>query len=222
MNVQALGTAIIILLSLAMGFTRLRGNQRIRIMFQLLLIGYLGLMNGDMVSQAMLVGWAEHGIPKHAIGLILITIAAFLLPVSTGVNHYCAHLCPHGAAQQLLRNKRFKIRLHRKLHWALKAIPVVLLAWCILVPMLVLPFSLVDIEPFDAWIWQAAGIATISVAVVGLIASVFQPMAYCRFGCPTGVLLSFLRSHSGSGKWTRSDLIAIALCLLALGLWILI
>ena len=59
--------------------------------------------------------------------------------------------------------------------------------------MLSLPVSLVDIEPFDAWVFRVAGWATITVAIVGLVASLFVPMAYCRYGCPTGALLKFLQ-----------------------------
>lgn len=223
LDFAAIGTAAVILVSLLIGFTNLRGNKRVRLVFQLILIAYLGLINGDMISQAMLVGWAEHGIPlNHATGLLLLTIAALLLPIAAGTNHYCAHLCPHGALQQLVKNRRYKIKISRKIQPVLRSIPVALLAWCIVVPMLTLPFSLVDIEPFDAWIWRAAGLATICVAVIGLIGSLFYPMAYCRFGCPTGLMLSYLRSHSGSGKWSQADTIAIGLCGLAIGLWFVV
>ena len=86
-----------------------------------------------------------------------------------------------------------------------------LLAWCVLVGMTTLGFSLVDIEPFDAYVFRIAGWATITVAVVGLAASLFVPMAYCRYGCPTGAVLQWLRFHTGSDRWSIRDWAALAL-----------
>jgi len=79
-----------------------------------------------------------------------------------------------------------------------------------------LSVSLVDIEPFDAWVIRVAGWATMTVAVLGLITSLFVPMAYCRYGCPTGALLKFLRYHSHSERWTARDWAAVGLAGLAL------
>jgi hypothetical protein len=51
------------------------------------------------------------------------------------------------------------------------------------------------------------------VAIVGLVASVFIPMAYCRYGCPTGALLEYLRRHRRGDRLTRTDFFAAG-CLL--------
>ena len=218
------GTAAVVLAGVIVAFTSLRGKKWVRIGLQAGLIGYLGLINGDLLSQAMLVGWSQNGVPwSNAGGLVLLTAAALLIPISTGRNVYCTHLCPHGAAQQLLKNRLpGKVSLPNWLMNVLKYLPAVLLVWCVLVPMVGLGFSLVDIEPFDAYIFRIAGWATISVAVVGLVASLFVPMAYCRFGCPTGALLSFLRFHGKSDVWSRRDWFAVGLVALALGIYMAI
>ncbi len=215
------GTAVVIGLGTLLSFTSLRGNKPLRIAFQFVLIGYLGLINGDMLSQAMIVGWAQHGIPwRLAGGLLLLTCAAFAIPLTTGRNTYCTHLCPHGAVQHLVM-KRLPWRWQPGSKWTrwLRAIPVLLLAWCILVAMLGLGFSLVDIEPFDAWVFYVAGLPTILVAIIGIVASLFVPMAYCRYGCPTGTVLNYLRYHSRSDRWTRRDWVAVGLLLLAVACW---
>jgi len=54
------------------------------------------------------------------------------------------------------------------------------------------------------------------IAVLGLVASVFIPQAYCRFGCPTGALLNFVRSTGSADHWGRRD--STALAFLATGL----
>jgi len=215
------GTAAVVIGGLIIGLTSLRGNKPVRFCFQLCLIGYLGLINGDIISQAMIVGWAQNGVPwSSAGGLVLLTCAAFLVPITTRRNVYCTHLCPHGAAQHLLKDRlRRRIRLPHRTMRRLKAIPALLLIWCLIVAMASLSFSLVDIEPFDAWVFRVAGWATITIAVVGLVASLFVPMAYCRYGCPTGLLLSFLRYNSRSDRWSRRDWFAVVLVGLAVGLW---
>ncbi len=218
-----IGTASVVIAGLAIGLTSLRGNGVVRVCFQLVLIGYLGRINGDMVSQAMIIGWAQNGVPwQNASGLVLLTIAAFAVPLTSRRNVYCTHLCPHGAAQQLLRNRLPKqLRLSDRFTRMLKLLPALILVWCLVVAMMALPFSLVDIEPFDAWVFEVAGWATISIAIVGLIASLFVPMAYCRYGCPTGALLEFLRFNARSDRWSRRDWVATGLVALAGGLWMI-
>ena len=79
---------------------------------------------------------------------------------------------------------------------------------------------LAGIEPFDAYIIKSAGIATISVAVVGLAISLFFPMAYCKFGCPTGWLLELIRRRSGKDKYSERDWAGLVLLELADGLYV--
>ncbi len=217
------GTAAIIFFALIVGLTRLRGNKYLRLTLQLSLIVYLGLINGDMISQAMIAGWARSGIPwQTAGGLFMLSLAAFVLPLFSKHNLYCSHICPHGAIQQLVKNRLpWRIKIGRRLTPVLGAIPAILLGWCMLIAITNWGFSLVDIEPFDAWIFRVAGWATIAVAVAGLLASLFVPMAYCRFGCPTGMLLGFLRFNARSDRWSQRDSMASVLVALALGIWFL-
>ena len=210
-----ISTLVMTMFGVVLGLTRLRGRRWLRIGFQVILIGWLGLMNGDLVSQASLLGWTQNGIPwQHALGLTTLTFAALLVPITTRRNVYCSHICPHGAVQQLIRRRlpwQWKMSpwVNRQLQW----IPGILTAWVVAIGLLHLPFSPVDIEPFDAWLWTIAGTATIVVAVVGLVVSAFVPMAYCRFGCPTGAVLDFVGSAHGK-TWGRKDTITLTLLVL--------
>jgi hypothetical protein len=219
---RGLGTVLVVLFGLAMAFTRLRGVRSLRIVFQLVLIGYLGLVIGDLISQALLVGWAENGLAwRFAPGLLLLVAAGLLVPLLAGKQVYCHQLCPHGAAQQLLRNRlpaRWRWRVPRWLAGLLGNLPFVLLLVVVVVGVRQLSFNLVSIEPFDAYLFRVAGWATITIAVVGLVASLFVPMAYCRYGCPTGALLNFLWAGGVPGKFSRRDGLALLCFLLALGL----
>ena len=207
------GTALVVLLGAVIGMSSLRSNDRLRTVFLCVLVGYLGLVNGDMLSQALLVGWAQHGVPwSSAGGLVLLTFAALIIPITTKRNIYCSHLCPHGALQQLLKKRLpWQTEVPKSVVRILRRLPLALLSLCVIVPMTDAAFSLVDIEPFDAWVYSIAGWPTLTVAAVGLAASLFIPMAYCKYGCPTGALLEFLRFHAKSDEWSKRDWAALAL-----------
>ena len=210
-SLRDVSTIVITLCGVVLGLTHLRGRRWLRISYQVVLICWLGLSNGDMVSQALLLGWAQSGIPwQNALGLTLLTVAALLVPISTGRNVYCAQICPHGAVQQLVRRRLpWQAKLSPRILAGLRYLPLLLIVWVMAIGLLHLPFSPVDIEPFDAWLWSIAGVATIVVAVVGLFASLFVPMAYCRFGCPTGAVLDYI---GGGGKcWNRRDTFVLIL-----------
>lgn len=215
-----IGTAAVIAAALVIGFTRLRGSALVRVAFQILLIAYLGLINGDLLSQEVLVGWAQHGLPwRLSPGMVLLAAAALAVPLTTRKQPYCHHLCPHGAAQQLLKNAvPWKLHLGRRTAAVLQMIPMLLLLGVLLTAMLHWPVNLAAIEPFDAYVWRVAGWGTIAVALIGLIAALFIPMAYCRFGCPTGAVLNYLRLHARSDEFTRRDAFALVCAALAAGL----
>ena len=81
-----------------------------------------------------------------------------------------------------------------------------------------LPLDLAEVEPFDAYLIRTAGIATVVIAVIGLVAAAVIPMAYCKYGCPTGFVLSFVRSHGPADRFSRRDLVAAMLLLLVVAL----
>ena len=72
------------------------------------------------------------------------------------------------------------------------------------------------LEPFDAYVWQVAGAATITIAIVGLVVSAFIPMSYCRYGCPTGAMLKLFEFGRNDNRWSRRDYLTFAFLALAL------
>ena len=212
------GSLAVIAFAFLVAFTGLRKSKVARRGLQLALILYLGFVNGDLLSQALLVGWAQNGVPWHlAPSLVLLALAALLVPITTRKQFYCHHLCPHGAAQEILKKATGrKVRLPAKLTKALEAIPFLLLALVVAAAIGHFSFSLVNLEPFDAYLFRIAGWITLTIAVVGLVASAFVPMAYCRFGCPTGAMLNLLipgSSRSGLNKRDYSALLLLGLAL---------
>ena len=211
--------AVIVLVGWAIlfSFTRFRKYRWLRLTTQIAMIGLLGFWSGDLIAQSLLAGWAKHGVPfRLAPGLALIVAAAFLLPWTTRRPVYCSHLCPHGAAQQLLATwSPWQWKLRTDVKRALAWLPPLLIVLVLVVVFLDLPFDLAGIEPFDAYLLSAAGIATIVVAIAGLVFSAFVPMGYCKYGCPTGLLLNYVRAHGRADHFRLADGIALLLVLLA-------
>jgi polyferredoxin len=180
-----------------------------------LLVGYVGLIAGEMLSQALFAGWAKHGTPwRSAPGLVLVGLVALLAPVVTRRQLYCHHVCPHGSLQQLLM-KRVRWQWHLP-KW-LEVLPFVLLGVVLFAVTFGWGLNLNSVEPFDAYVWKIAGLASLLIAVVGLVVSVFVPMGYCRFGCPTGALFKLLRYAGAEDVLGRRDMVTA--CVVA-GLWI--
>ncbi len=213
----------IVCLAGVLTFSSWRGNRWVRWIWNGILIGYVGLIAGDLVSQALLAGWATHGIAWRSLpGLAVLTLAALLVPLFTGKQIYCHHLCPHGAAQQWLgrlTNKKFV--LPATLNQWMTKIPFLLLSALLLAVTAGARINLAAFEPFDAWIFRASGMASVTIALVGLIASVFHPLAYCKFGCPTGALLRFLRTGASQHRFESRDWAALGLLAAgaAIALW---
>ena len=212
---QDTGHVLVLLSAFAMAFTKLRGIAWLRHGHHILLVMYAGFVAGELLSQALFAGWAKHGTPwRSAPGLVLLGIVALLGPVVTRRQLYCHHLCPHGALQQLVaRRVRWQISLPK---W-LEHLPFVLLALVLVAVALQLGLDLNALEPFDAYVWKVAGTASLVIACIGLLVSVFSPMAYCRCGCPTGALFKLLRYAGDQDRVGTQDWAALALIL---GLWL--
>lgn len=211
-------TLVVIGLALVIAFSNLRGKKWVQYGFGAIVIGYLGFFAGDILSMALLVGWAGHPIAwGKCIGLVAVGFAAFAVPLFSKKQVYCNHLCPHGAAQMMI------LRLTKKWHWTipkklrpvLSAIPAILLAVVIFIAFSIIDGNLAALEPFDAYVPSIAGWASLSIAIGGLIFSAFVPMGFCRYGCPTGAVISHVRWNASSDRWSIRDSVATLLLGLA-------
>jgi Na+-translocating ferredoxin:NAD+ oxidoreductase RnfG subunit len=216
------GALGLMLVGVITAFTRLRGTWFGRTALPLAVVLYLGFGAGALISLAQLLGWSQAGIPSGAVVLTVLTLVAIATPVTARRNVYCSHLCAHGAAQQLiLRVAKPRGHLPRRLRPWLTVLPWVLLAVALLAVVIPLPIAIVDLEPFDAYLPLVAGIPALVIFAVSLVASFRYPMAYCRYGCPTGALLDHLRLNRKSGTFTWRDSVLVAcLAAAALAFWV--
>jgi len=208
------GMLVVIGAASIMAFGKPAWRHRWKRPYQIALIVYVGFISGDLLAQTLFAGWARAGVPwSTAPGLVLLGAAALLVPWFSRKPLYCHHICPHGAAQELIgryRPARFNVTLSAGVVRGLEYLPYALLLFTLVIALLAPPFDLAGIEPFHAYLFKSAGWATLAIAGIGLIASFFVPQAYCRFGCPTGALLTFVRARGDTDHFSRRDLMSLA------------
>ncbi len=217
-----LATGVVLAIALGLSFSSWRGHRVVKLVWRLVLIGYLGLVAGNLLSQALVLGWAQAGIPwRLAPGLTALAAVSLLWPAATKRNVYCHHLCPHGAAQQLVRLKRPAWKPSPRWQYWLTQIPGVLLVLLVAMVALRLPINLAAWEPFDAYLWWIAGPISIILAIGSLVAATRVPMAYCQYGCPTGRLLEYLRRHKQSDRFRFADgvVVIVAVVIWSMAIW---
>ena len=188
-------SALVLAAALLVGFwPRLARRSGVRLALQLPAIAWLGFWATSFLSLALLAGWAADGVPWRALPMVaLMAVLAGLLPVFTGRQFYCTHLCPHGAAQELVaRVSRWKRPVPERLGRVLALVPGLLLGVMVALVILGIAVPLEPFEPFSAYLRSTAWIS-LGLALVGLAASLFVARAWCRYGCATGALLRFLR-----------------------------
>lgn len=211
-------TVLLTLFGVAFSFTSLSKRKWFRYGYQVTVVIVLGFVSGHMLSQASVAGWSAHAIPwSVAPGLVFLSMAALLVPIVSKQQPYCQHICPFGAMQQMARNRvMWRLPIPSIVHQLRNVIPFVLLAVTVSVATTGFEFNLASIEPFDGFSFRVAGWATISILIVGLLLSLVSPMAYCRFGCPTGAMLNYVRFRSDSHRLGIRDAAAVVLLLIAI------
>lgn len=183
-----------LIIAVAIGITHLRGSKKIRLTLQITCILLGGIYLGTLITQGLLIGWARNGIPWQTYpALTLLAAASIILPLTTGKNIYCQHICPHGALQNTLFDlTKKKIHIHPTLHKTLSTIPWLLLAAILVLAIIHWTGDFTIFETFDAW---STGLI-LSIPVILFFASFltapFIRTPYCHYACPTGALLRFV------------------------------
>lgn len=198
---------------------RLRGRLPRRL-WQVIVVLVFGVWLGDLLSISLFAGWSRHGVPlTTAPYLLALAVISLVTPWLTRQQIYCHQVCPHGAVQEWLgRFRRWQWHLPVWLSRTLSLVPMSLLAAAFVFAVVQPDFDLTQLEPFDAWSLGTLAMVSFCLAVVGLVVSLFVPQAYCRYGCPTGALLKFVRSHGTQERFGRQEVLA-TLLMAGVALW---
>lgn len=169
-------------------------NRRLHLVQLAVNVVVLGLWTGTFVSYTLFLRVFSGGVSLSAIGTLaaplLMLIVALLYPLAGRSGHYCAHVCPFGSAQELAgKLSRRKLRITPRVLRVLTALRNLL--WGVLMALLLTGTcsAWIDYELFTAFIYSSASVWVIVLAMLFLVLSVWVPRPYCRFVCPTGVLM---------------------------------
>jgi len=229
-------TLALLVTALALFFTSSRHHKKLRIAQHLAVVAWMGFYVGTFVSQAKLFGWAANGavLWRREPAMVLLAVVSMAIPVATGRPLYCAYLCPHGAAQELIgRISPWSRRLPKGLAKWLGRLPGLLLL--VMAGLVLFGMSakyLASFEPFGGYgaptmmasVGLALGVGTcvvLGLVAAGWVASIFLKRPWCRFGCATGALLRFLQGPRKEVKLGAVELAAGAAIILAAAAWLL-
>ncbi len=188
--------AILVILSGAfMSFYAVK-RKWLRIIQLSLNILVLGFWTGKFISLGILISWFKNGF-DFVTGLVvmLMLILGILLPVLFKRNSfYCTWICPFGAAQELLgKVNRRKIRIKKRVMKVLNYSRTVITLLVFFSMWVSMGLELAQYEAFTIFLLGRASTAVLVIAILGLLSSIFINKPYCRFVCPTGQILDWIK-----------------------------
>lgn len=172
-------------------------NKTFRIIQMVLNVAVLGFWCGTFLNYTFFLRVAAHGFSLWMdIVPIIMLIVAFIYPLFGKKGYYCVQVCPFGSLQDLAgKASKKKIKMSKSVVKSLTWFRQLL--WVVLMSLMIagLWFDWINYEFFTAFIFNAASIVVICLAVLSIILAIFIPRPYCRFVCPTGTLLKVSEDH---------------------------
>ncbi|MDE7414513.1 MAG: FMN-binding protein [Muribaculaceae bacterium] len=156
----------------------------------------LGFWAGQFLDYSLILKYTSSGFSMPVILVAVpMLVAAFIYPMFGHPQHYCNHICPLGSAQQLMGEiSGFKFRMSPKLIKGLDWFRRILWAFLMLLLWTDCLVEWMDLELFQAFMFESASWGIIITASVFVALSTVVSRPYCRFVCPTGSL--FKRSEN--------------------------
>jgi hypothetical protein len=161
-----------------------------RLYFLALLVIVLGFWQGQYLSVTHFINILSYGFNWTVWIIPLLVLLAFALPLIFKKPFYCMHVCPFGAAQELVAKTNKKhIQIPQKIYRILKyQRPLFLLVIIGLLFSGILS-DFTNFEPFTAFTLNINFWIPMIIAGVFLLLSVFIPKFWCKYCCPTGYMI---------------------------------
>ncbi len=196
---KSLSIALIGVLGL-LSFFASKKTKKLKTTFAVCSIFVLGIWQGAMLSVAKMSTWLLGGMNGYVeLSLLFIFLASILIPFFTGKNFYCQHVCPFGAAQDLVtRSIQFKYKL--RFHKALIHTRIAILIACFVMLLFGVGAYIANVEPFAAFKPTYAPWTAIGIFSVALILSTFMARPWCKYFCPCGAFLDLFKRKVAASK----------------------
>ncbi len=167
-----------------------------RMLLLVLSVAVLGIWQGSMLSVAKISAWFLNGVPDvWQYGLFFAFAISIILPAITGRNFYCYHLCPFGAAQEIVgKSVSFNANFIKKILFkGLEKMRLIILLACFMLVLFGLGTNIVKLEPFAAFKPELAPNIAVAIFVISLILSMFVQRPWCKYFCPCGAFLDLFK-----------------------------
>ncbi|MRT93801.1 4Fe-4S binding protein [Ancylomarina sp. 16SWW S1-10-2] len=169
--------------------------MKYRTILQILTVVVFGFWLGRLISFVQFINWLSGGFNWQIQFVMLIVIVlSIIIPIIFGKAFYCSWVCPFGAAQELCGKAcSKKLQITSKSARFLQLLRERLFIVLLLFLWTGYSFDLTLIEPFSAFSLTKLSYWSIGFASIFLIISIFIPKVWCRFFCPTGFILDWIR-----------------------------
>jgi len=206
--------SLAVLIFALLSFFNPKAFSRLRIWLLLSSVFILGIINKDLLSLNQFFHWLMSGANGVSM-LVLIFALSLVAALFMSRGFYCEYVCPYGALQEIVAHgKKRKFLISEKVRNILQGAGWIYF-WIILAVLLFgLPLALEKFEPFAAFLFKSAPLASVGIACLFLAISVFIPRAWCTYFCPTGKIFNFLKGTSP--KNTKRKYIKLLLIFLTL------
>jgi len=187
--------ALLLLLILTFACFFPKKVMKYRSVLQLLTLVVFGFWLSRMLSFVQIVNWLSAGVNWriHFVALVVLALAV-VIPIVFGRAFYCTWVCPFGAAQELCGKAcSRKIQFSKQTNKFLKGLRERIFIGLLIVLWTGFTFDLTLIEPFSAFSVKTVSYWMLGFASLFLILSLFIPKVWCRYFCPTGFLLEWIR-----------------------------
>lgn len=199
-SIKTLAALLVLIAGVVIAFvTKKKKWRNVQLVLNLAVLGF---WCGQFISLSLIVGWFSSGFNiLFAIIPFTMVVLAVVMPLIGKKSYYCTWVCPYGAAQELVGKLPVKkVRLTPQVTKVLKYAREAILYTIFVFAWLGISTNLIDYEPFSAFIFNQADSIVIAIAVVFLILSIFVDKAWCRFACPTGLILGWTQISRSSSK----------------------
>lgn len=151
-----------------------------------------GFWCGQFLSFSILRGMVQNGTDFILyLPTVVMLLLAILMPYFHKKNYYCLWMCPYGSLQELAWKLPLpKIKIGAKAFKIMRKVRLAVLALLIILLWLGVGMSILEYEPFSAFIVVTAAPAVMILAGAFVVLGIFIPHPWCQCFCPVGAVLN--------------------------------